>query len=122
MASRPPLAHADATRYLCVGAELDVALSHWIVSEFFTLLNRAVAPSYGFDLVPVIRHALRARRRRAWRDLLLLALVLAELIAFPLPTLLTILILVMLKSSRTFVRWLGLLLGLALGGAGLWAL
>src|SRR5437870_13059955 len=80
------LARTEATRYLCAGAELDEVFSDHIVSELFTQLKRAAAPSYGFDLVPVVKHCFRGRRRRALRGLGLVAAILVEWALFPILT------------------------------------
>src|SRR5437763_8035121 len=83
----PDPALNDATRYLCAGAELDETYADQIMSEVFGRPNRAVAPSYGIDLVPIVRHCLIGRRRRAVRDMVILGLLAFEVALFPLPSL-----------------------------------
>ncbi|CNG18955.1 Uncharacterised protein [Mycobacterium tuberculosis] len=68
-ASRQPL--QNTTRYLCAAVYLDRGICERVISEFLDDENRAVVPSYGFDVEPVILHALRARRYRLVRDLVL---------------------------------------------------
>lgn len=67
-------ARSDATRYLCAAAHLDSAFAHRVIREVLEEPQLAVAPSYGIDLVPIVRHCLAARRRRLVRDALLAAL------------------------------------------------
>jgi hypothetical protein len=70
----PPGMHAPgtaATRYLSAGAYLDERFRNSVLREVLGQKHRAVAPSYGIDVVPVIRHALVARRRDLIRNLVL---------------------------------------------------
>ncbi|OEV08347.1 hypothetical protein [Streptomyces nanshensis] len=50
----------DATRHLCAGAYVDERFRDLVIDEVCTAPHRRVAPSYGFDIVPVMRHAWRA--------------------------------------------------------------
>ncbi len=77
-------AHSPATRYLCVGGELDEAFARLVIGELIADRFRVVAPSYGVDVVPVVQHCIRAQRRRAIRDVALSALLVVELILAPL--------------------------------------
>ncbi|HSR24001.1 MAG TPA: hypothetical protein VLW53_10650 [Candidatus Eisenbacteria bacterium] len=85
MSFQTRFAHSDATRHLCVGAELDPRFARAVLHELVTRYRRAVAPSYGVDVIPVVEHALRGERRRAFRDALLTAVLTAWLTLFPLP-------------------------------------
>ncbi|MGK5558596.1 hypothetical protein ACSNOI_44040, partial [Actinomadura kijaniata] len=67
-----PLQHA--TRYLSAGTYLRVRFERRVISELLYQPNRAVVPSFGFDLEVVLRHALRARRLRLARDMTLIVL------------------------------------------------
>lgn len=49
-----------ATRYLCVGVYLDRAFRDMIIRKVHNDPRHRVAPSYGFDLIPVVEHAWRA--------------------------------------------------------------
>ncbi|MGW7293563.1 hypothetical protein ACWGIB_14400 [Streptomyces xiamenensis] len=49
-----------ATRHLCAGVYADERFRDLVVREVCTAPHRRVAPSYGFDIVPVMRHAWRA--------------------------------------------------------------
>jgi hypothetical protein len=71
---------SDATRYLCVGAYLDPRFRRAVLKEVLHQEHRAVAPSYGIDIVPVLRHCLRARRREITRNLVLFGIFLVLLI------------------------------------------
>jgi hypothetical protein len=82
--NEPVHAHTDAMRYLCVGAEVDAQFARGVIDELLIDQHRAVAPSYGMDVRPIVKHCLRAQRRRAIRDLALTLLLLGELILAPL--------------------------------------
>ncbi|MEV0974492.1 hypothetical protein [Microtetraspora glauca] len=49
-----------ATRHLCAGVYLDPAFRDTVLRRVHNDTTRMVAPSYGFDLVPVVAHAWRA--------------------------------------------------------------
>ncbi|WP_236592399.1 MULTISPECIES: hypothetical protein [Streptomyces] len=49
-----------ATRHLCAGVHVDERFRDLVIDEVCTAPHRRVAPSYGFDIVPVMRHAWRA--------------------------------------------------------------
>ncbi|WP_433527873.1 hypothetical protein ACQPYA_15940 [Micromonospora sp. CA-263727] len=87
---RPPLRQPDsaATRYLCVAAHTDEQFAERMLDEVLGDHLRAVAPSVGFDLSPVLRHCLAARRRSRRRDLRLLVLGGLALLVAPLWTVL----------------------------------
>lgn len=50
----------SATRHLCTGAYEDRSFRDLVIRKVHNDSRRRVAPSYGFDLVPVVRHAWRA--------------------------------------------------------------
>jgi hypothetical protein len=68
-APRQPM--QNTTRYLCAAVYLDQRIGDRVIAEFLDDENRAVVPSYGFDVEPVLLHALRARRYRLVRDVVL---------------------------------------------------
>jgi len=76
----------NATRYLCAAAYLDKHFCDSVIREYVDDEHRAVVPSFGFDLEPVILHALRARRLRLFRDLAIAAVWVAGWILAPLIT------------------------------------
>ncbi|WP_308124547.1 hypothetical protein [Streptomyces sp. NEAU-YJ-81] len=49
-----------ATRHLCAGVYVDERFRDLVIDEVCTTPYRRVAPSYGFDIVPVMHHAWRA--------------------------------------------------------------
>ncbi|MQY04432.1 hypothetical protein [Actinomadura macrotermitis] len=59
------------TRYLSAAVYLDRTLADRVIAEYVDDEHRAIVPSFGFDLGPVVLHALRARRLRLLRDLVL---------------------------------------------------
>ncbi|MGN9778924.1 hypothetical protein ACTMS0_24650 [Micromonospora sp. H33] len=81
-----PETGSEATRYLCVAAHTDEAFADRVVAEVLDDDLRAVAPSVGFDLDPVLRHCLAARRRRRSRDVGVLVFGGAALLLSPLWT------------------------------------
>jgi hypothetical protein len=109
-----------ATRYLCCGAELDEEFANKTLRELFVQPKRAIAPSYGIDLVPIVKHCVKARRRRTVRDLALLAVAVVELVLFPVPTAIAALAVTLARDAEA--RVLGLVLGAGLAAAGLWAI
>ncbi|MBT2384802.1 hypothetical protein [Streptomyces sp. ISL-11] len=64
----------EATRLLCAGTYLDIEFRRRVIEELVEHEERPIAPSLGVDVVPVLAHALRARRQDALTALLLLAL------------------------------------------------
>src|SRR4051794_38435299 len=57
-----------ATRHLCAAAYLDDTFRELSLRHVYYQSRRMVAPSYGFDLVPVLGHCLRARNAAIARD------------------------------------------------------
>ncbi|WP_251095304.1 hypothetical protein [Streptomyces sp. Caat 7-52] len=55
-------AASNATRLLCAGTYLDPVYRATVIRELLTHRYRVVAPSYGYDAIPVLAHALAARR------------------------------------------------------------
>lgn len=66
-------AHTEATRLLSVGAHVSAAFRRRVVEELVGHAERPVAPPLGADVLPVLAHALRARRDELRTALLLLA-------------------------------------------------
>lgn len=79
-------ASSAATRYLCVGAHVDPEFADRVVHDVLEDRHRAVCPSRGIDLVPIVRHCLASRRRRLVRDLGILGVLAASLFSSPMPT------------------------------------
>ncbi len=59
-----PHAHSNATRLLSAGAYLEKGFRAGVIRELVTDHYRVVAPSYGYDAVTVLAHALAARSLR----------------------------------------------------------
>lgn len=54
----------EMTRLLCAGARLDPGFGRQVIKTLLTNRDRFAAPAYGYDAVPVLAHALDARRTR----------------------------------------------------------
>ncbi len=83
--ARGPGRTSSATRYLSAAAYLNPGYAGLVIRELINS-HRAVAPSVGMDLGPIVRHCLRARRIQLTRDIVLSVLLLAELILSPVLT------------------------------------
>ncbi|QIB42111.1 hypothetical protein [Streptomyces aureoverticillatus] len=75
-----------ATRHLCTGVYVDERFRDLVVNEVCTAPHRRVAPSYGFDIVPVMHHAWRAAALSAFLRLTLVGAVATPVFAGALPT------------------------------------
>jgi hypothetical protein len=69
----PTEAPTGATRHLCAGVYVSEKFRDLVIGEICTTPYRRVAPSYGFDLVPVMRHAWWATHMSAFLRLTMLA-------------------------------------------------
>ncbi|WJV46688.1 hypothetical protein [Streptomyces flavofungini] len=69
---RRSYAHTEATRLLCAGAHVNAAFRRRVVEELVGHAERPVAPPLGADVLPVLAHAVRARRDDLRTALLLL--------------------------------------------------
>ncbi|WP_017613355.1 hypothetical protein [Nocardiopsis salina] len=76
----PTQSPTAATRHLCAGVYTDEKFRDLVINEVCLNPSRRVAPSYGFDLVPVMRHAWWAAHLSASVRLALLASVAAPLL------------------------------------------
>ncbi|MEU0121640.1 hypothetical protein ABZ114_08090 [Streptomyces albidoflavus] len=74
-----------ATRHLCAGPYVDEHFGDLVIDKVCTSPHRRVAPSYGFDIVPVMRHAWRAAALTAVLRVTLLGSVIAPAFADALP-------------------------------------
>lgn len=74
-----------ATRHLCAGPYVDEHFRDLVIDKVCTSPHRRVAPSYGFDIVPVMRHAWRAAALTVVLRVTLLGSVIAPACAGALP-------------------------------------
>ncbi|MEV0378984.1 hypothetical protein [Nonomuraea sp. NPDC050643] len=81
--SGAPRPHRVATRKLCAGVYVDHAFRDRAMREIYDDRQRRVAPSYGFDLIPVLIHARHAFSIAVLHDTLLLATVVAAVCYAP---------------------------------------
>jgi hypothetical protein len=79
----PPL--NNATRYLCAAAYLETGFANHVITNLLAT-RKAVAPSVHFDLGPIIRHCLRARKLLLIRNVVFVVCVLVGLFTSPLMT------------------------------------
>jgi hypothetical protein len=75
----PTRAPTDATRHLCAGVYVNEKFRDLVIGKISTATRRRIAPSYGFDLVPVVRHAWRAALLAAVPRAMIVAAALAPL-------------------------------------------
>ncbi|MFL1377953.1 MULTISPECIES: hypothetical protein [unclassified Nocardiopsis] len=61
-ADAPTGTSPEVTRLLCLGAYLDGVFRRTVLNRLVVENLRVVAPSYGFDAVPVVAHCMRADR------------------------------------------------------------
>src|SRR5258708_865722 len=61
-------ASSNVTRLLCAGAYLHDGYRRAVIQELLIERYRQIAPSYGYDVVPVLGHALAARQRRIFQS------------------------------------------------------
>ncbi len=101
---RPGTPLSNATRYLCAAAYLDRGFANDVIGNLVAM-RRAVVPSLNFDVGPVIRHSLRARKLMLARDLLLVVALLLGLYVFRLPTVEFLLIAVLLGVLLPSAHW-----------------
>jgi hypothetical protein len=79
----PATTFSDTTRRLCCAPYVNASFGNAVIREVVESERKAVPPSYGFDLDPVVRHCLRARRLLIARYAIVTALLLAGLLINP---------------------------------------
>src|ERR1035438_1350252 len=72
-----------AGRRMCAGAYLDAGFRDRLLRDVYGARSRRAAPSYGFDVVPVLSHAWRAWRLEMLRHVVTLLFFGLVLLAFP---------------------------------------
>jgi hypothetical protein len=97
----PPAAGvmSNSTRYLCAAAYLSPQFANRVI-DHLVASHRAVAPSRGIDIEPIVRHCLKARRMQLTRDILLSLLLLAGLVLVTLPLIALLVVAFFLGFSR----------------------
>lgn len=93
-----------ATRRLCSGTYLDRDFRQRLLRDIYNNRKRRVAPSYGYDLVHVLRHAWRAWWLELARDAAAVALVVVALLTVPLGALLLVGLLAASYAVRAWWR------------------
>lgn len=79
----PQNIRSEATRLLCAGVYFDSQFRRRVIEQLVEHEERPVAPSLGIDVLPVLAHALRARRREAETGLVLLVVWAAFIACWP---------------------------------------
>ncbi|MCY9786024.1 hypothetical protein KIK06_19215 [Nocardiopsis sp. EMB25] len=103
-------ARSEVTRLLCAAAYTDRGFRNGVIKELVEHPERSVAPSLGFDAVPVLRHCLRARRMEATAALR----VIGSWVVLWLTVLLLFVILVSVPGAMNGL-WEDITLGMSLG-------
>ncbi|MGH3978957.1 MAG: hypothetical protein ACRDRZ_08140 [Pseudonocardiaceae bacterium] len=93
-----------ATRRLCAGVYLDREFRQRLLRDIYNCRKRRVAPSYGYDLLPVMCHAWRAWWLELARDAVAAAIFVAAVMMAPLGTLLMVGLLAMWYTLRACWR------------------
>jgi hypothetical protein len=93
-----------ATRHLCAAAYIDDDFRQTSLRKVYFQAKRLVAPSFGFDLVPVLSHALRARNGALARDGAILLTLLVTLVLWPATLVAGLAIVVSLKLTVATYR------------------
>lgn len=94
---------SNATRYLCAAAYLDPAFANSVLANLVGS-HRAVVPSRGIDLIPILRHCLKGRRTQLIRDGILTALLILGVV-LALPALIFILVVAFLLAFLPDPHW-----------------
>jgi hypothetical protein len=79
----PPRLNA-ATRHLCAGVYVDSAFRDRVLRDSYNDNKRRFAPSYGFDPIPVLRHAWRSWRLEITQHVVVTAILVVVLVWRPL--------------------------------------
>lgn len=102
-AAQPAAPLSNSTRYLCAAAYLNSKFANAVISEL-TASHRAVAPSLGIDLIPIIRHSLNARRMQLMRGVLITVLLIVGLFLATVP-IFAVLVISFCLSRLPSVNW-----------------
>lgn len=94
-----------ATRRMCAGTYLDRHFRNQILQEVYNKRNRRIAPSYGFDVVPVVAHAWRAWRLETYQHLAILLLFVIATVRILLATIIVIFLIIVWYMIRAVFHW-----------------
>lgn len=104
-------AHGDATAYLSGAAHIDPAFRDAVIEELVENPHRIPPPSFGIDVVAVVKECLTARRWGILRGLILLLIPLLVLPISPIGALVPIMTLLLIRFhlaiARLVSRWSG---------------
>lgn len=103
--------YSVAGRCLCAGTYLDREFRGRVLRDVYSARNKRAAPSHGFDVVPVLRHAWRAWCLETGQYLLTLAVLAAGLAIVPLDTVIAVDVLVIWRLLRLWLRWVKQFIG-----------
>jgi len=109
--SAPAVAQAllanAANRRMCAGTYLDHEFRDSVLREVYNDRNRRVAPSYGFNVVLVLRHAWCAWWLETCQQSVIVALLIFACLTIPLNTVIVVGALVIWYVLRAMRGWLG---------------
>ncbi len=94
----------SATRYLCAAAYLSPRFASAVIREVLAS-RRAVVPSHGIDLAPIIAHCLLARKIHLARDAILTGILIAGLVVAVIPTIAVMFAALLLGLPLSEVGW-----------------
>jgi hypothetical protein len=95
-----------ANRRMCAGAYLDREFRDSVLRQVYNDRNRRVAPSYGFNVVLVLRHAWRSWWLETCQQILTLALLVIACLKVPLDAVIVIGVLAIWYVLRALPAWL----------------
>jgi hypothetical protein len=108
---RPPLVAAganavisEATRLMCAGAYLDTEFARQAIAELVEDESRAVVPSIGYDVNPVLRHCFQAYRMDVRRNVVLTVMLATGMLFAPIAVVAWILLGLVLALVRPLRR------------------
>lgn len=108
----------DTTYYLCALSHLDEGFREKIINDFIDEEYKSLSPSYGIDIVPIIKHCIASNRIHLFRNILLSLVFLFILLSiksgdfsliFILLTLSWIIVFIKLLSSHLLINGLALI-------------
>jgi hypothetical protein len=102
-AYRQPETMSATTRHLSAAPYLDISFANVVIREVLESERKAVPPSYGFDLDPVVRHSLRARRLLLLRYALVTLVLVVGFCLSPIATVSWLLLCVVVVGFRSQV-------------------